>query len=118
MGQPTARSVAVSNVSGPSSAKWSTLRPESTRPDKEYPATALVEFRSVIAALRGRGPAGRYQQNTAVSAKRRIAFLSASTRVATSSTTMNIFGDGVNVAAHLGGLAEPGTAYRRGRADL
>ena len=60
---------------------------------------------------------GATGQNTAVSAKRRIAFLSASTRVATSSMTMNIFGDGVN-AARLGGLAEPGTAYRRGRADL
>ena len=50
------------------------------------------------------------EQNTAVSAQRRIAFLSASTRVATSSTTMNIFGDGVNVGARLEGLAEPGTA--------
>jgi len=58
------------------------------------------------------------EQNTAVSAQRRIAFLPASTRVATSSMTMNIFGDGVNVAARLGGLAEPGTTYRRGRADL
>ena len=112
--------MAVSNVSGPSPAKWSMLRPESTRPDKEYPATALVEFRSVIAATRYAVAVqwGATEQNTAVSAQRRIAFLSASTRVATSSTTMNIFGDGVNVAARLGGLAEPGTAYRRGRADL
>ena len=80
----------------------------------------LVEFRSVIDAMCCAVAVQRSatEQNTAVSAKRRIAFLSASTRVATSSTTMNIFGDGVNVAARLGGLAEPGTAYRRGRADL
>jgi adenylate cyclase len=80
----------------------------------------LVEFRSVIAAMRCAVAVqrGATAQNTAVSAQRRIGFLSASTRVATSSTTMNVFGDGVNVAARLEGLAEPGTAYRRGRADL
>jgi len=61
---------------------------------------------------------GATEQNTAVSAKRRIEFPSASTRVTTSSGDNDIFGDGVSVAARLEGLAEPGTAYRRGRADL
>ena len=85
--------MAVSNVSRPSSAKWSTLRPKSTRPDKEYPGDGfLVEFRSVIDAMRCAVAVqrGATEQNTAVSAQRRIAFLSASARVATSSTTMNI----------------------------
>jgi hypothetical protein len=34
-----ARSVLVPNLSRPSSAKWSILRPKRTWPDKEYPAT-------------------------------------------------------------------------------
>src|SRR4029077_9092979 len=105
-----ARSVAVSNVSRPSSAKWSTLRPKSTRPDKEYPGTA--SWSSFEASLPRCGARfavqqGATEQNTAVSAKRRIEFLSASTRVTTSSTTMTCFGDGVNIAARLEGLAEP-----------
>jgi class 3 adenylate cyclase len=116
-----ARSVAVSNVSGPSSAKWSMLRPESTRPDKRLSGDCLlVELRSVIAATRcavavqqvryraehsglgqtpHRVPVGIHQGDNIVDDN-------------------DIFGDGVNVAARLEGLAEPGTAYRRGRADL
>jgi len=50
----------------------------------------LVEFRSVIDAMRCAVAVqqGATEQNTAVSAKRRIEFPSASTRVTTSSTTM------------------------------
>jgi adenylate cyclase len=61
---------------------------------------------------------GTTEQNTAVSAKRRIEFPSASTRGDNIVDDNDIFGGGVNVAARLEGLAEPGTAYRRGRADL
>jgi len=50
----------------------------------------LVEFRSVIDAMRCAVSLRQdaTEQNTAVSAQRRIAFLPASTRVATSSATM------------------------------
>ena len=50
----------------------------------------LVEFRSVIDAMRCAVAVqqGATEQNTAVSAKRRIEFPSTSTRVATSSATM------------------------------
>jgi hypothetical protein len=67
------------------------LRPESTRPGKGLPGDGLlVEFRSVIAATRCAVAVqqGVTEQNTAASAKRRIEFPSASTRVTTSSTTM------------------------------
>jgi hypothetical protein len=60
-------------------------------PDKRLPGDGLlVEFRSVIAAMRCAVAVqhGATEQNTAVSAKRRIEFPSASTRVTTSSTTM------------------------------
>ena len=83
--------MAVSDVSRPSSEKWSTLRPKSTRPDKRLPGDGLlVEFRSVIDAMRCAVAVqqGAAEQNTAVSAKRRIEFPSASARVTTSSTTM------------------------------
>ena len=82
--------MAVSDVSRPSSEKQSTLRPKSTRPDKEYPATASWSNRSVIDAIPCAVAVqqGATEQNTAVSAKRRIEFASASTRVTTWSTTM------------------------------
>ena len=60
---------------------------------------------------------GATEQNTAVSAKRHrvpVGIHQGDNIV----DDNDIFGDGVNVAARLEGLAGPGTAYRRGRADL
>ena len=60
---------------------------------------------------------GVIEQDTAISAKSRNEFPSASPGKNIVEDN-DVFGDGVNVAARLEGLAEPEIAYRRGRADL
>src|SRR5262249_23289336 len=88
-----ARSVAISNVSRPSSAKGSTLRPKSTRPDRKCPATAS---RSSSEASLTRG-AAQSRSSRALPSRTHGGFghkphrvPSASTRVTTSSTTMTL----------------------------
>ena len=94
---------------------------KSTRPDKEYPATASwssFEASLTRCAARSLGPAGRYRaehSGLGQTPHRVPVGIHQGDNIVDDN---DIFGDGVNVAARLGGLAEPGTAYRRGRADL
>ena len=115
-----ARSVLVPNLSRPSSAKWSILRPKRTCPDKEYLAT--VSWSNSEASLMR--CAARSRSGRALSSRTQRSRPQAATSSRRHHQRNNIvedndvFGDGVNVAARLEGLAEPEIAYRRGRADL
>ena len=80
----------------------------------------LIEFGSVVDALHcaTEVQAGMAERSASVPADKRIEFRIGINMGDIVVEDGDIFGDGVNVAARLGGLAEPGTAYRRGRADL
>ena len=87
--------------------------------DKRIPGDRLlVEFRHCRDPLRGRGPARRYRaehSGLGQTPHRVPVGIHQGDNIVDDN---DIFGGGVNVAAPLEGLAEPGTAYRRGRADL
>ena len=110
--------MAVSDVSRPSFEKQSTLRPKSTRPDKEYPATASwSSFEASLTRCAARSRSGRrYRAQEHSGLGQTPHRVPVGIRQRDNIVDDNdIFGDGVNVATRLEGLDEPGTAHRRGR---